>query len=52
MAVLAGGVRPLAGRVAVMAGGASVGIVGASSMMMSVIGNKHRAVLEHERETI
>ncbi len=41
----------LAGRVGgvvvVVVGGASVGVVGASSMTMSVIGKKHGAVLKH-----
>lgn len=37
MAVLVGGVGLLAGRIRVLVGGARVGVVGASSMTMSVI---------------
>lgn len=46
MAVLAGGVGPLAGRVRVVVGGARVGVVGASSMTMSVIEKKHGGVFK------
>ena len=42
--MLVGRVGPLAGGVGIVEGGASVGVVGASSMTMSVIMKKSNAV--------
>lgn len=50
MVVLAGGVGTLGGRVRVVVGGVRVGVVGASSMTMSVKGNEQGGVLKHGKE--
>lgn len=46
MVVLAGGVGTLGGRVGIVVGGVRVGVVGASSMMMSVRGNAQGGALK------
>lgn len=51
IAVLAGGIGPLAGGVGVVEGGPSVGVVGASSITMSVIMEKQHGVAFRKMNT-
>lgn len=51
-AALTGGEGPLAGRVGVVVGGASVGVVGASSMTMSGMERKHGNVLTDNQQKL
>lgn len=50
MVVLAGGVGTLGGRAGIVVTGVRVGVVGASSMTMSVKGGKRGGVLKHGKE--